>query len=194
MARPPEFDRSEVISNAMLLFWKYGYKGVSISDLEAATGLRRASIYGAFGDKEALFLKVLQNYRDTELAAVSNVLDSCENAKQSIERRFASVIDMRDQEDSWLGCLMVNSIVELNDSVMDGSLRSELDAMHKRLEGAYLRTITRGVESGQIASRIPSLSLARSLTAMDMVLAMHLRLGVKKQVMKDCVAPLLTCL
>jgi len=39
-------------------FWFYGYAGTSIDDVVAATGLGKGSLYGAFGDKHALFLRV----------------------------------------------------------------------------------------------------------------------------------------
>ena len=64
MARPRSFDTDEVLSAAMLLFWAQGYDGTSIRDLEKATGLNAPSLYGAFGDKEALFTAALQRYLD----------------------------------------------------------------------------------------------------------------------------------
>ena len=54
MARPTEFDRTEVLDRATRLFWERGFGGTSISDLEAAMGIGRTSIYAAFGAKEDL--------------------------------------------------------------------------------------------------------------------------------------------
>ncbi len=55
MARPREFDEGEVLNRALATFWEHGYEGTSIDDLVAATGLGRASLYGALGDKEQIF-------------------------------------------------------------------------------------------------------------------------------------------
>ena len=64
IGRPREFDTSKAIDSAMLLFWRKGYEGTSISDLTEALGITRPSLYGAFGNKEQLFRTVLD--RDHE--------------------------------------------------------------------------------------------------------------------------------
>jgi len=65
MPRPRSFDTDEVLSAAMLLFWRQGYEATSIRDLEEVSGLTAPSLYGAFGNKEALFTAALQRYLDT---------------------------------------------------------------------------------------------------------------------------------
>lgn len=42
------------------VFCTHGYDATSIDDLVAATGLKRGSLYQAFGSKRGVFLKVLQ--------------------------------------------------------------------------------------------------------------------------------------
>lgn len=64
MARTPSFDRDTVVRAARTLFWRTGYAGASIPDLEAVTGLRRSSIYNAFGSKRELFDAAVQSYLD----------------------------------------------------------------------------------------------------------------------------------
>ena len=65
MARPRSFDTDSVLTSAMMLFWQQGYEATSIRDLERASGLTAPSLYGAFGNKEALFTAALQRYVDT---------------------------------------------------------------------------------------------------------------------------------
>ena len=65
MARPRSFDADSVLSSVMTLFWQQGYEATSIRDLERASGLTAPSLYGAFGNKEALFTAALQRYVDT---------------------------------------------------------------------------------------------------------------------------------
>ncbi|MGH8920910.1 MAG: TetR/AcrR family transcriptional regulator, partial [Actinomycetes bacterium] len=57
MARPRKFDEQTVVRAARDQFWRTGYTATSLDDLMAATGLGRASIYAAFGDKHALFVR-----------------------------------------------------------------------------------------------------------------------------------------
>lgn len=62
VGRPREFDPDLVEDAAMRLFWKYGFDGVSISDVTAATGVNRRGIYDEFGSKENLFERATRRY------------------------------------------------------------------------------------------------------------------------------------
>ena len=63
MARPRNFDPDEVLGLAREVFWQKGFQGTSLDDITEATGLNKPSLYAAFGDKNALFLKVLDRYQ-----------------------------------------------------------------------------------------------------------------------------------
>ncbi|MEY2826347.1 MAG: hypothetical protein RLZZ122_711 [Actinomycetota bacterium] len=72
MARPREFDESQVLARACEVFARYGYNGTSIDDLVKVTGLLRGSLYKAFGSKRNLFERVLQETaRDFETSSLS---------------------------------------------------------------------------------------------------------------------------
>lgn len=62
VGRPREFDPDQVEDAAMKLFWRRGFDGVSISDVTAATGVNRRSIYDEFGSKEKLFERAAERY------------------------------------------------------------------------------------------------------------------------------------
>ncbi|PIV78643.1 MAG: hypothetical protein COW54_08215 [Rhodobacteraceae bacterium CG17_big_fil_post_rev_8_21_14_2_50_63_15] len=56
---------AEVLEAPMRAFWAHGHQGTSMSDLVAATGLNRGSLYAGFGNKRDLFLLVLKHYDRT---------------------------------------------------------------------------------------------------------------------------------
>ncbi|MGE2836160.1 TetR/AcrR family transcriptional regulator [Mycobacterium sp. SMC-4] len=62
VGRPREFDPEHVEQVAMELFWERGFDGVSISDVTAATGVNRRSIYAEFGSKDKLFERATLRY------------------------------------------------------------------------------------------------------------------------------------
>lgn len=64
MGRPQTFDTTEVVRAARGVFWEHGYEDASLPALEAATGLRRSSLYHAFGSKRGLFDAAVANYLD----------------------------------------------------------------------------------------------------------------------------------
>ncbi|RVD59643.1 helix-turn-helix domain-containing protein, partial [Mesorhizobium sp. M7A.F.Ca.ET.027.03.2.1] len=75
MGRPREFDTEKALVQAMRLFWRKGYEGTSLTDLTEELGITRPSLYAAFGNKEELFLKVLDRYDRETSHFIQNALD-----------------------------------------------------------------------------------------------------------------------
>lgn len=63
MVRPREFDSTAALDSALGVFWAKGFDGCSIQDLLDAMQINRQSLYNTFGDKDALFLCVLERYQ-----------------------------------------------------------------------------------------------------------------------------------
>ena len=62
--RPPEFDREAVIAGATTAFFRTGYEATTLSDLEAATGVDRSTLYNSFGGKRGLYAQATGVYLD----------------------------------------------------------------------------------------------------------------------------------
>lgn len=62
MPRKPNYDRDELIERARDLFWKRGWAGTSLKDLEAVLQMKPGSFYAAFGSKDALFALAMEKY------------------------------------------------------------------------------------------------------------------------------------
>jgi len=59
MGRPRTFSESDVVASASAVFARRGFAATSVDDLVRATGVGRASLYGAFGSKDGLFQRCL---------------------------------------------------------------------------------------------------------------------------------------
>jgi len=145
MARPRKFDERDVLVTARQQFNETGYHGTSVDDLSRATGLSKGSLYGAFGDKEALFRRVFDEYCATSEKSVAALLEGPDD--EALDR-------LRD----WLrapegptdrrGCLLAKATAELaweNDAIAARSL-----AAHETL----LDTCRRLVEQAQRAGHL----------------------------------------
>ncbi len=62
MARPREFDETDALDRAMVVFWKKGYQNTSLDDLLEAMGIQRGSFYNTFGSKKETYLRALDRY------------------------------------------------------------------------------------------------------------------------------------
>lgn len=82
--RPREFDVDEALEIAVLVFWERGFAGASITDLTAAMGISRKSMYAAFGNKEELFEAALARYTEGPAAYAARAL------RQSTARSVAT--------------------------------------------------------------------------------------------------------
>ena len=58
----------------MELFWTRGYEATSVADLTGELGVHPGSLYRAFGDKHALFLRALARYRETQARPLAPAL------------------------------------------------------------------------------------------------------------------------
>jgi AcrR family transcriptional regulator len=161
--RPPEFDRGQVLDQAMLLFWKQGYEATSMSDLTTALGIGRQSLYGAFGDKRRLFVECLERYMDQVLArSMFAILEGDGSPLQAIERVFDAWEGYANSNE-FFGCLLGKSLAELGrrDSELDALMRRKLDRMQQSFEQAALRAKA----AGELRADTDARALARSLTA-----------------------------
>lgn len=62
MPRKPTYDRDTLIAQARDIFWRQGWAGTSLKDLERELKLKPGSFYAAFGSKDALYALALQRY------------------------------------------------------------------------------------------------------------------------------------
>ncbi len=72
--RPRGFDEDAAIEAAMRVFWSKSYEGATMADLTKAMGINRSSVYAAFGDKEALFRRVINRYRNGPTSFIGEAL------------------------------------------------------------------------------------------------------------------------
>ena len=75
MGRPRTFREDEALDAAMRVFWQKGYEGTSLDDLTGAMKINRSSLYSTFGDKEALFRRVMKQYSAGSLSFMSEALN-----------------------------------------------------------------------------------------------------------------------
>jgi len=97
MARPREFDEAEVLDAAVSCFWARGFEATSMRDLILETGLTGASLYNAFGDKQALYRRALDHYVEGSITA--RIQRCAELApRAAITGFFADVLDRLGDE------------------------------------------------------------------------------------------------
>ncbi|MEM1429344.1 MAG: TetR/AcrR family transcriptional regulator [Pseudomonadota bacterium] len=111
--RPREFDPEEMLSKIMHLFWENGYEATGLSDIIAATGMGKASLYSAFGNKRAMYLKALAQYEILMVDAAVAILRAHDRAPLDRIDAYLSapLVAVRDEADR-RGCFLCNAAAD----------------------------------------------------------------------------------
>jgi TetR/AcrR family transcriptional repressor of nem operon len=159
--RRKAFDEIEVLDLAMNLFWLRGYEALGIAELVEGMGISRQSLYDTFGSKRALFIRVLDHYRSTQLAGALALLDRpgspLENVRAVLRFFHELATDSRCR-----GCLVANAIVEVgpHDEEIAAFLGETLDL----LQSALARSLAEARARGELPQHKCPDRLAHALT------------------------------
>jgi TetR/AcrR family transcriptional regulator, transcriptional repressor for nem operon len=132
MARPRSFDPDEALDLARDVFWQKGFQGTSLNDITAATGLAKPSLYAAFGDKNALFLKVLERYHERIVAHAEKVINEGPSARDAIHRWLTGFVPYCSGIKGSRGCLSVNTSAD--GTAEQKEIRNRVEAFNRKLE------------------------------------------------------------
>ncbi len=94
-----QYNKVDVLDRAMEAFWARGYEATSMSDLVAATGINRGSIYEAFSCKHGLFIEALLHYDNNYRANVLKELGERYAPKKAIAALFEGSINLHRSDD-----------------------------------------------------------------------------------------------
>ncbi|HMR32387.1 MAG TPA: TetR family transcriptional regulator C-terminal domain-containing protein [Geminicoccaceae bacterium] len=161
MSRPRAFEEEAVLERALGQFWKGGYDGTTIGDLEAATGLGRGSLYGAFGDKRRLFLRALEHYLDQASAERLQRLADPAAGRGELVAFFRDAARGCSADPSRKGCLVTNCAVEM--AAEDVEVAARVGRHLDRFERAIERVVRQAQARGEIAADRDPTRLARLL-------------------------------
>lgn len=131
MARPRAFDEDTVLTAAMHTFRRLGYARASVSELEAATGLRASSLYNAYGDKAGLYRRALDHYLASFVGPRLAVYAGPDATIEDLEGLFLSLLV--PPYDDGHGCLVANSAAEFGStpSIASDGVRAGIEAVRR---------------------------------------------------------------
>lgn len=162
MARPRAFDPDAVLGAALAVFWERGYRATSFDDITRATGVNKPSLYAAYGDKPALFRRVLERYHETLLAHAKSMLERPGSARQAIEDWLTSFLPSCTGAAGGRGCLSVNASLEAA-TVDDPDVTKAIKGYNRKIEKLLAATIRRGMAEKELSPKLDAAAAARLL-------------------------------
>jgi AcrR family transcriptional regulator len=180
--RPRSFDETGALEKATQVFWSKGYDGVTIDDLVAGMGVGRPSLYAVFGDKRAIFLRVLRAYAERKGASAAKALFSPQGLRDSIAGFLRYAVESATEKGSAPGCLIV-CVAPL---VEDADVRQFLKDAASGGVALVERRLCDGITAGEIPSDFPVAVRAIQVTDFARGLTMRARIGTpRKTLLRD---------
>ena len=182
MAGVKKFNQEEILDQAMEVFWQKGYEGTSVQDLTKATGLGRGSLYGAFGDKEQLFITVLDRYAAKFQAEIVEQLNN-PDPYQALEGMFKVMIERMSNPKYPRGCLNTNTSVGMSgkSEMIERKIAERLGG----LESAIYLVLRKAQTEGKLSPKRDLRALARFLVAVSQGMAVLNKTFADPSVIKD---------
>lgn len=141
--RPRSFDVNVALDRALQVFWRHGFQGASLSDLTAAMGLSKPSLYAAFGDKETLYLKALERYADLQIEAQLVVFNTEADVRTALEKFLRAMAAALSDPKLPGGCFVVTGIADCGmrstPPAIESALSKAVQASEARLRDHFLR-------------------------------------------------------
>jgi AcrR family transcriptional regulator len=159
--RPRGFDDDAALEEAMTVFWEHGYEGASLATLTEAMGISRKSMYAAFGNKEELFLKVLQRY---EQGPGSYVRDSVQapTAREVARAYLEGAVRAGTQPGRPAGCLGVRAALAVGSAGQD--VQNIMTAWRAQSQAQLRERFQRAIDEGDLPDDADATVIARYLT------------------------------
>ena len=178
LGRPRNFDTDRTLDRAMQVFWKKGYEGASLSDLTRAMGIERPSLYATFGNKEALFRKVLDRYSSTVAAYVPEALKE-PTARGAVEHFLFGTVDALTCPDNPPCCMAVQNMLSGGDDA--AGIRRELTRRDDGLETALRERLERAQREGDLPASADTGDLTRYILTVNHGMAVRAKAGAKRE-------------
>ncbi|WP_305857828.1 TetR/AcrR family transcriptional regulator [Balneatrix alpica] len=154
--RTPEFDREQVLRQAMEAFRAKGYAATTMQDLVQATGLHPGSIYCAFQNKRGLLEAAVDYYIQLRGEALEQLLS--QTSPLAGIAAFLQDVIAESQSCNSASCLLNKTLSEL--ASQDEAMRERLCHFLK----AYEQRLCQAVKAAQAAGEIDRTAAAEDLT------------------------------
>jgi TetR/AcrR family transcriptional repressor of nem operon len=150
--RPRAFDENNVLAEARDLFWAQGYGATSVQDLVDGLSLQRGSLYGAFGDKRALYLKAVTLYATENRRRLESALDGAQEVLPVLRRILAAPATLTSPagRSPTRGCLVGNTTAELVPA--DEDARTLVSTAFDGFVEVVTRALSRAQERGEVTT------------------------------------------
>jgi TetR/AcrR family transcriptional regulator, copper-responsive repressor len=182
--RPRAYDPETALERAIEAFWRKGYSGTSLDDLSAATGMSRPSLYAAFGDKRALYLKALDHYWRRGFAAMREALAYDRPLPEALMGVYGRALSMYfSHRGPPRGCFAIGTAA--TEAVEDPAIRAVFAGGLLGLDERFEARIRAARRRGEIAADADPATAAMLASATLHTIAIRARAGTPRAELQE---------
>ncbi len=152
MGRPKSYERKDVITKAMELFWRQGYGATSITDLEEHISINRYSLFAEFGSKQGLFEEAIKLYRDEVVTSYLSIIHQKGSGITELRALIEFFRASAQSPNAHLGCLICNTATEL--AGQDDSSQEVVKAHTHRLTRALITVLENAQSANELTANV----------------------------------------
>ncbi|MBZ9781665.1 TetR/AcrR family transcriptional regulator [Pseudomonas sp. REP124] len=183
--RPRAYDPETALQQALGVFWNTGYSGASLDSIAHAAGMNRPSLYAAFGDKHALYLKALEQYWAVAHADMHQALADDElSLREALTRFYEGQLSIYySGEGQARGCFAIGTAT--TEAVEDPEIREVLSDRLSRLDADLEVRLRKAVESGELKDDVDVGALAVLASSLLHSISIRARAGKPREELSE---------
>ncbi|MEE4239903.1 MAG: TetR/AcrR family transcriptional regulator [Desulfopila sp.] len=179
--------KTVILSAAKTLINSRGFKATSISDIIAASGVKKGTLYFHFSGKEDLGKAILEQSRQESADFLEASLKGSSVAEK-LANYLDAVLQKHKQARFVGGCLIGNTALEMADSNPAFLETIQLTFAHWR--NTLTELLAEGKKNGELSSTLPPEQLAVLVVAVIEGGIMMSRTGKKEDELRTCLESL----
>ena len=173
--RPRAFSPDVALDEMVDMFWTKGYAATSLDDIAAATGLRRSSLYAAFGNKQAMYLAVTERFADSIRAELAGIARAQGSLRARLQHYFDGVIAIYTSGETPRGCLVFGTAP--SEAVSDPVIATRLGTLLEELDMAMATLFAAAMAAGELKADVDTAAAGRLCAAIQHSLSLRARSG-----------------
>jgi AcrR family transcriptional regulator len=165
-------------------FWDGGFSGTSLDELSSRTEMNRPSLYAAFGDKQALYLKTLESYKAGRRTELAGALSSGRPLRDTLRAIYYHMVDRFLEGDRGArGCYLVGTAA--TEAVGNPEVREMLAASQREIDEVFRAAFAAAQERGELGAEADPKALALLASGVVHTLAFRARAGQPRAVLRE---------
>ncbi len=179
--------KAGILSAAKSLITTQGFKASSISDILAASGVKKGTLYFHFPGKEDLGKAILEQSRQESADFLQASLQG-DSIAEKLANYLYAVLRKHQQAGFVGGCLIGNTAIEMADS--NPAFLETVQLTFRHWRNTLAKLIAEGQETGELSNTLPAEHLALHMVAVIEGGIMMSRAGKNEEELRTCLETL----